>query len=383
MTGISINNLAKWYGENPVLLDIDLEIKKGEFLVLLGPSGCGKTTTLRCIAGIAEPSGGHISIHNREVYSEFTGLSVPAKNRDIGFVFQNYALYPHMTVYKNVAFGLKIRKVRKQEIKERVSAALRIVELEEFADRKPRELSGGQQQRVAVARVIVRNPSVLLFDEPLSNLDPKLRVNMRNHILNIHRKLTATSLYVTHDQREAMVMADRIAVMHKGQIAQIGSPDEIYHFPATREVASFMGDPKTNFLTGKIYQTPLQTILIPEKDPYCFIPIPTECSHLVGREVVIHVRPEDVQLISSPTQDEGRMKIILSTVQGAEGLTYLRIGEGQDQLIVRTGAMETSKYKTDQPVGVRFRRGNIYARKTGNIIYNFGKRENLTAVSGM
>jgi ABC-type sugar transport system ATPase subunit len=383
MAGILINNLAKWYDDNPVLLDIDLQINKGEFLVILGPSGCGKTTTLRCVAGIAEPSGGQIYFGKREVYSEISGINIPAKNRDVGYVFQNYALYPHMTVFKNVAFGLKIRHTPKAELKSRVQAALRIVELEAFADRRPRELSGGQQQRVAVARVIVRDPSILLFDEPLSNLDPKLRGHMRKHILSVHKKLQATSIYVTHDQQEAMMMADRIAVMHGGQIVQVGTADEIYHYPATKEVASFTGNPKTNLIEGQIYQTPKQTILVPSEDPYCFIPLPKDSSSLTGREVIIHVRPEDIRIIPDPTEDEGRMQVILSTVQGAEGLTYLRLGEKQNQIIARGDTRESLQYRANQPVGIRFRRGNIYDRYEDRLILSFDNREQLNAASGM
>ena len=221
---------------------IDLDIADKEFVVLVGPSGCGKSTTLRMIAGLEEITGGEIAVDG-EVVND-----VPPKDRDMAMVFQNYALYPHMTVYQNMSFGLRLKHYPKDEIEKRVQEAARILDIKELLDRKPRQLSGGQRQRVAMGRAIVRNPKVFLFDEPLSNLDAKLRVQMRTEIKRVHQKVRTTTVYVTHDQVEAMTLADRVVVMNKGKIEQIGAPNHLYHSPATRFVAGFIGSPAMNFI---------------------------------------------------------------------------------------------------------------------------------------
>jgi ABC-type Fe3+/spermidine/putrescine transport system ATPase subunit len=233
---IKIQNLAKSFGANRVLDHISLEIKSGEMFFLLGPSGCGKTTLLRSIAGFVEPDSGDILFNGKSV------VSVPACDRNTALVFQNYAVWPHLSVFENVAYGLRVRKVANDELRRRVSAALRQVGMESYADRKPATLSGGQLQRTALARAIVVEPDVLLFDEPLSNLDAKLRIEIRAEIKRLHGELKRTSIYVTHDQHEALTMADRIAVMHGGHIRQIGTPREVYQQPANSFVASFIGE---------------------------------------------------------------------------------------------------------------------------------------------
>jgi multiple sugar transport system ATP-binding protein len=242
MAQVTLRKLIKNYDDTPAVRGIDLDIADKEFVVLVGPSGCGKSTTLRMIAGLEEITAGDIMIGS-EVVND-----VPPKDRDIAMVFQNYALYPHMTVYENMSFGLRLKKVAKDEIARRVENAARILDISELLQRKPKQLSGGQRQRVAMGRAIVRDPKVFLFDEPLSNLDAKLRVQMRTEIKRVHQKVRTTTVYVTHDQIEAMTLADRVVVMNGGLIEQVGTPNELYHFPATKFVAGFIGSPAMNFV---------------------------------------------------------------------------------------------------------------------------------------
>ena len=246
MSGVSIRNVSKHYGSVEVIRDLSVEVTKGEFLVFVGPSGCGKSTLLRMIAGLEGFQDGEIAIEGKVVNA------LHPSERDIAMVFQDYALYPQMTVRKNMGFGLKMRKYSSQEIDRRVHDAASILQIEPLLARRPRELSGGQRQRVAMGRAIVRNPKVFLFDEPLSNLDAKLRVDMRSEIKALHQRLKTTSIYVTHDQVEAMTMADRIVILNAGRIEQVGSPLELYHQPQTRFVAGFLGAPAMNFLPVEI-----------------------------------------------------------------------------------------------------------------------------------
>src|SRR5213080_1652168 len=242
MAQVSLRKVVKKYDEVEAVSAIDLDIADKEFVVLVGPSGCGKSTTLRMIAGLEDITGGEIAVDG-EVVND-----VPPKDRDIAMVFQNYALYPHMTVYENMSFGLRLKKFPKPEIKERVEDAARILDITDLLGRRPRQLSGGQRQRVAMGRAIVRDPKVFLFDEPLSNLDAQLRVQMRTEIKKVHQKVRTTTIYVTHDQVEAMTLADRVVVMHHGLIEQVGTPAQLYHKPATRFVAGFIGSPAMNLL---------------------------------------------------------------------------------------------------------------------------------------
>ncbi len=247
MAEVTLDKIAKTYPNGfKAVMDANLKVEDKEFVVLLGPSGCGKTTTLRMIAGLEEITEGTIKIGGRVVND------VEPKDRDIAMVFQNYALYPHMTVYENMAFGLKLRKTPKPEIEQRVKEAARILGIEQLLDRKPKQLSGGQRQRVAVGRAIVRNPKVFLFDEPLSNLDAKLRVQMRAELKRLHQNLQATIIYVTHDQVEAMTMADKIVIMKDGIIQQIGDPYSVYFEPKNKFVAGFIGTPAMNFINAKL-----------------------------------------------------------------------------------------------------------------------------------
>ncbi|WP_421091327.1 sn-glycerol-3-phosphate import ATP-binding protein UgpC [Pseudochrobactrum sp. MP213Fo] len=282
MAQVTIENVSKIYaGGTKAVHAVNIDIKDGEFIVLVGPSGCGKSTLLRMVAGLETISDGEVTIGNRVVNQ------VEPADRDIAMVFQNYALYPHMTVYDNLAYGLRNRKTPKAEIEARVAEAARMLELQPYLERKPRALSGGQRQRVAMGRAIVRKPAVFLFDEPLSNLDAKLRVSMRGEIRQLQRRLGTTSIYVTHDQLEAMTLADRLVVLNGGEIEQIGAPLEIYHQPASTFVASFIGSPAMNLADGTLHQSQLML----GEDVLNLGKLPA-----VQGEVTIGIRAEDLHI---------------------------------------------------------------------------------------
>jgi multiple sugar transport system ATP-binding protein len=288
MAQVTLRKVVKYYDEVEAVSAIDLDIADKEFVVLVGPSGCGKSTTLRMIAGLEEITGGEIAVDG-EVVND-----VPPKDRDMAMVFQNYALYPHMTVYQNMSFGLRLKHFPKPEIEKRVQEAARILDIKELLDRKPRQLSGGQRQRVAMGRAIVRNPKVFLFDEPLSNLDAKLRVQMRTEIKRVHQKVRTTTVYVTHDQVEAMTLADRVVVMNKGKIEQIGAPNHLYHSPATRFVAGFIGSPAMNFIPCRLEQAG-EGLSVRLSDTIAFA-VPAERTPRyrghAGQELTFGIRPE-------------------------------------------------------------------------------------------
>ena len=291
MGKLVLANLSRKFGSVEAVKDVSLSIHDGEFVVFLGPSGCGKTTTLRMIAGLEEITSGDIYLDGRLLND-----ILPAE-RDIAMVFQNYALYPHMTVYKNMAFGLKMRGVARADTKVRVMRAADILAISHLLDRYPRELSGGQRQRVAVGRAIVRNPRVFLFDEPLSNLDAKLRAQTRLELIKLHRQLSATSVYVTHDQIEAMTMGDRIVIMLDGSVQQVGAPMDIYQKPANRFVAGFIGSPPMNFLSARLVAEGAQLEL---RGQGLRIPLPADKAARLGRtpgeEVLLGIRPENLLL---------------------------------------------------------------------------------------
>ncbi|UEM19719.1 sn-glycerol-3-phosphate import ATP-binding protein UgpC [Skermanella mucosa] len=326
MAEVGIRGVRKTYaGGFEAIKGIDCAVGDGEFLVMLGPSGCGKSTLLRMVAGLETISAGEVSIGGRVVND------LEPKDRDIAMVFQNYALYPHMTVYDNMAYGLKIRGMSKSEIEERVHKAADILELRPFLDRRPRQLSGGQRQRVAMGRAIVREPKVFLFDEPLSNLDAKLRTQMRVEINRLQDRLGITSLYVTHDQVEAMTLADRMMVMNGGVAEQIGTPMEVYHRPASTFVAGFIGSPAMNFLPARL--TPAGVDL----NGGHAVPLSEEMgmAGAAGREVTLGIRPEHLTLESGRGIGDIAVRVELVEALGADTVVHARLTSSGDPLLAR------------------------------------------------
>jgi len=327
MAEVILSDVTKVYpGGVQAVKNFDLNIHDEEFIVLVGPSGCGKSTTLRMVAGLEEITGGTVKIGERIVND------VPPKNRDIAMVFQNYALYPHMTVYKNLAFALKLRKMNKAEIDERVRDAAKILEITELLDRKPKALSGGQRQRVAVGRAIVRQPKAFLFDEPLSNLDAKLRVTMRAELKHLHHRLQTTTIYVTHDQEEAMTLGDRIVVMKDGWIQQCGGPLEVYDTPTNRFVAGFIGTPPMNFFDGKIAIENGATYFDGGSFRLRLLPQHAEkLSDWGGKDVTLGARPEAMALTAEGrfAGDENSIKtnLVVSEPLGEKMDLYLSTGQ--------------------------------------------------------
>ena len=318
MSGVKLEKIVKAYGDLVVVHGIDLEVEEKEFVVLVGPSGCGKSTTLRMIAGLEEISSGVISIDDRVVNR------IAPKDRDVAMVFQNYALYPHLNVFENIAFGLRIRKESKEHIASTVKEVSEILGLTPYLDRRPAELSGGQRQRVAMGRAIVRHPKVFLFDEPLSNLDAKLRTQMRAEIKRLHKRLGVTSVYVTHDQVEAMTLADRIVVMNDGIIEQIGTPMELFMNPANTFVASFIGSPPMNQLQGEIAKSSNGW---EAKVGDVVFGLPDTENATEGQAVVVGIRPEHLSL--NAADDSSAIPINLELVEplGSEALLHATIGE--------------------------------------------------------
>jgi multiple sugar transport system ATP-binding protein len=325
MAQVALRNIVKTFDKTPAVQGIDLDIADREFIVLVGPSGCGKSTTLRMIAGLEEATSGEIYIGDQLVND------VPPKDRDIAMVFQNYALYPHMTVFENMSFGLRLKKFPKVEIKQRVQGAARILDITELLDRRPKQLSGGQRQRVAMGRAIVRNPKVFLFDEPLSNLDAKLRVQMRTEIKKIHQKVTTTTVYVTHDQVEAMTLADRVVVMNGGLIEQVGRPNELYHSPATLFVAGFIGSPAMNVVRCGLEETAGALQLRINGD--ITFPVPAERTAryrgYAGKpQLLFGLRPEHMtEMRSSATPSQRPFEVTLDVIEpmGMETLVFFNL----------------------------------------------------------
>src|SRR6476619_680409 len=324
MAQVSLRKVIKRYDEVEAVRGIDLDIADKEFVVLVGPSGCGKSTTLRMIAGLEDITDGDIMIGGDIVND------VPPKDRDIAMVFQNYALYPHMTVAENMSFGLRLKRYPKAEIKARIDEAARMLDIAELIDRKPKQLSGGQRQRVAMGRAIVRNPKVFLFDEPLSNFDAKLRVQMRIEIKKVHQKVRTTTVYVTHDQVEAMTLADRVVVMNHGRIEQIGTPNELYHSPATRFVAGFIGSPAMNFIPCQLEQNGTG-MRVRISDTIAFpVPASNDSGYraLAGKELTLGLRPEHITEPRHNGREDGRdFTVTLDVVEpmGMETMVFFTI----------------------------------------------------------
>lgn len=314
MAQVALNKLVKRYGAYEALHEVEMAVEDGEFVVLVGPSGCGKSTLLRMIAGLEEISGGTISIGGRVVND------VRPKGRDIAMVFQSYALYPHMTVRKNMSFALKLAGTPQPEIDASVQRAAAILGLEPLLDRKPKQLSGGQRQRVAMGRAIVRNPQVFLFDEPLSNLDAKLRVQMRAEIKELHQRLNATTVYVTHDQIEAMTMADKIVVMRDGYIEQIGHPLDLYDRPANRFVAGFIGSPAMNFIEGRMDSTRTDRFVSSDGTA---ISVPSGSGPHEGSATILAIRPEDLTVEATSYSEGFAATVLVVEATGPETIIIL------------------------------------------------------------
>jgi multiple sugar transport system ATP-binding protein len=326
MASVTYQNVHKKFGDLTIIRDLNIEVQDKEFLVLVGPSGCGKTTALRLLAGLEEITGGEIKIADRVVND------VAPKDRDIAMVFQSYALYPHLSVYDNMAFGLKLRKTPKEDIKRRVGVAADILGIQDLLQRKPRQLSGGQRQRVAVGRAIVREPKVFLFDEPLSNLDAKLRVQMRSEISKLHQRLQTTFIYVTHDQTEAMTMASRIAVINKGDLQQLDTPQNLYDYPNNLFVAGFIGSPAMNFFPAKIVKEG-DKFFVDAEDFKVQIPdnLSGPYKGMDGKKVVFGIRPENIHDPEFAPHnihgDKVSSKVDVTELMGNETLLYLVSGK--------------------------------------------------------
>ncbi len=340
MADISIRQVRKSYGKLEVVHGVDLEIRNGEFLVILGPSGCGKSTLLRMIAGLEEISGGEIAIANKRVNE------LEPRERGCAMVFQNYALYPHMSVADNIGYALKVAGIAKAERLRRIGEVAQTVGLGDYLDRLPGQLSGGQRQRVAMARAMIREPQVFLFDEPLSNLDAKLRVQMRIEIRRLHRRLAATSVFVTHDQIEAMTLADRLVVMNAGNIEQVGAPAEVYHRPATRFVAGFIGSPAMNMFPATIVAPGLARV---DAGPELRFD-PALAATQTGQRIDIGIRPEDVEASPEPSQGIANMAIEFQEELGAGRLLHGQVGGADFVVQLPTGHPATGR----ETIGLSF-----------------------------
>lgn len=360
MVSVTIKNLTKKYGTTVAVKDLNLEIKDGEFFIFLGPSGCGKTTTLLCIAGLIKPDKGDLWLGNELVTSAERDIYVTPQKREVAMVFQDYAIYPHMTVFKNIAFPLEVRGEDKHEIVERVTTTAKLLGISQLLDRKPRQLSGGQRQRVALGRAIVRKPKVFLLDEPLANLDAKLRVKTRTELKKLQLELDVTTIYVTHDQVEAMTMADRIMVQRDGIAEQIGTPHELYNHPANLFVAGFIGSPEMNFtdctlikegkrlwLDAKEFKIPMPVEVVPKLKSY------------VGEDLIMGIRPEDLyegkSVKGSAQKNVFRMNVDVIEPVGPYLLLHLR--KGRLSLVAR---VKHTRARVGQEVSIEMDRSKIH-----------------------
>jgi ABC-type sugar transport system ATPase subunit len=356
-TTITIKNLTKRFGSVVAVDHVSLTVEPGVFLTLLGPSGCGKTTLLRCVAGLEDPDGGEIYIGEKLVFSYDKGMSLPSGKRDLGLVFQNYALWPHMKVYKNMTFALEIQDLPKAERDKRVRESLAEVKMEGYEDRYPREMSGGQQQRIALARMLAYRPKVFLMDEPLSNLDARLRMDMRAELKRLHYASGATTIYVTHDQIEALTMSSQIAVMKEGVLQQLDTPDAVYHYPANLFVADFIGNPKVNLLDGVLdgegsvdlgkFQIPVDT-------------------HGATGAVVVAMRPEDITILTEPVPGSVEFSAYSVLPSGADSTIVARLADMELTIKV----IGISKINMDDKIWLTFdpQTLNLYDKESGNLI---------------
>lgn len=355
MATISIQKLTKDYGNHKGIFDLDLKIESGEFFVILGPSGCGKTTTLRIIAGLETPDSGRIFLDETDI------TDYPPRERNMSMVFQNYALYPFMTVRENIAFPLKKKKMNKADIENKIEEMARILSISDILDKKPGQISGGQRQRVALGRAIVKEPKVFLMDEPLSNLDAKLRIGMRAELKKIQMNLKTTTVYVTHDQIEAMTLADRVAVINNGYLEQLDKPMRIYEKPANSFIASFLGDPPINFLDGEIAKEGNQTLLIIGDSK---INIDRELSGYEGKKVRVGVRPEDISIAKSGIP----AKITFIQPLGRRRLEHFKINASGAEIIRASSAEQTLNVGDDCFLDFNREKILLFDKEKGNII---------------
>ena len=375
MASVSLKHIYKIYaGGVTAVSDFCLDIEDKEFIVLVGPSGCGKSTTLRMVAGLEEISDGELYIGDKLVND------VAPKDRDIAMVFQNYALYPHMTVFDNMAFGLKLRKVPKDQIKQRVEEAAHILGIEHLLNRKPKALSGGQRQRVALGRAIVREPKVFLMDEPLSNLDAKLRVQMRTEITKLHQKLQTTFIYVTHDQTEAMTMGSRIVIMKDGFIQQVDTPQNNYDYPANKFVAGFIGSPQMNFFdvklaaeNGKVYAIfGDNKILVPKEKIALF-----KDESYIGKEVVMGIRPENIddapEFVAAHADAKIKVHVEVTELMGSETYLYFSTSGKEESVIARVDPRTVTRAGDDIEVALDTSRLHFFDKETEETILNRDK----------
>jgi multiple sugar transport system ATP-binding protein len=364
---VVLKNIKKNYSAQVAAVKgVSLEVKDKEFVVLVGPSGCGKSTTLRMIAGLEDASSGEIMIGDQIVND------VPAKNRDIAMVFQNYALYPHMTVYENLAFGLKLRHYPKKEIERRVQEAAEILGLDRMLKRKPKELSGGERQRVAVGRAIVRKPKVFLFDEPLSNLDAKLRVQMRMELQKLHNRLQSTMIYVTHDQVEALTLGDRIVVMRDGMIQQVADPVNLYENPTNKFVAGFIGSPPMNFLTGKITSQSGDFFFMDRGIKLRLLPQHhSKIAPYRDRDVIFGIRPEDIydKIFAQDARPEFTITATVDMVEPMGSEIYLYLNAGNNAFVARVSNQDTATVNQDLQVVFDMSKAHFFDPKTEEAIF--------------
>lgn len=365
MAEVRLVNVVKRFGNVIAVDNVNIDVKDGEFLVLLGPSGCGKTTTLRIIAGLEEVTSGEVYIGDRLVND------VPPKDRDIAMVFQNYALYPHMNVFKNISFGLELRKVPKAVIEKKVKEVSEMLGIDNLLNRKPKELSGGQRQRVALARAIVRDPKVYLMDEPLSNLDAKLRVQTRGELIKLHERLGVTTVYVTHDQVEAMTLGDRVVVINKGVVQQIGTPKEVFDHPANKFVAGFVGTPPMNFFNVRVEQEG-ENIVLRGSDfsltvPKDFAAI-LKNANIQGREVILGIRPKDIfpkeELIESQKGNVQVLKAPIDFVEVMGSETFLHFRLNGSLSVARASANTSYKMGDTIELFVDVRNIHVFDKDT-------------------
>ena len=369
MAGLLFKNVVKKYDQTTVVYDFNLEINDKEFLVLVGPSGCGKTTTLRMIAGLEETTSGEIYIGDQLINN------VAPKDRDIAMVFQSYALYPHMSVYENMAFGLKLRKMPKGDIDRRVKEAAKILDIDHLLDRKPKALSGGQRQRVALGRAIVREPKVFLMDEPLSNLDAKLRVQMRAEISKLRHRLQTTVVYVTHDQTEAMTMGDRIVVMKDGFIQQVDTPMNLYNHPCNTFVAGFIGSPAMNFLRVKLIEENGQMWLV--NSELRISPLEERREALtpyIGKEIIMGIRPESIEddIAYLEAHPNWTVDVQVDVVEPMGAENYIHFAINGENVIARVGATSPAKVLQEHKVAFEMSAARYFDAETQDVIHRPG-----------